>query len=127
MVRNKQTQWEVSDKERKRLKRILDESRPEKMGVIVRTAAEGAPEQEIRDDINYLERLSRQIQGQADKKGKPGLVYTDLDLSLRSVRDLLRENIAEVNIDCPDEYARVRKFVSAFMNSFSRYRRYTTI
>jgi len=115
----------ASDKERKRLRRLVEEHRPKGSGFIVRTAAEDAPDQEIRDDVDYLARLWAEIgRRQAAHKG-PGLVYADLDIALRLIRDLMREDTAEVIIDDDDQYERVLKFTTAFLPRYAeRIKRY---
>lgn len=107
-----------SDKERKRLRDIVNDVRPEGMGFIVRTAAAGADEQEVRDDVTFLGRLWEEINQRRAGQKKPGLVYQDLDMVLRSIRDLLRKDTKEVYIDGEEQYLRARKFVSAFLPSY---------
>jgi len=105
----------ASDKERKRLRKIVEEHRPKGCGFILRTAAEDAADQEIRDDVDYLSRLWEEL-GKREKAQKgPGLVYADLDLALRTVRDLMREETQEVIVDDPDQYERLKKFTMAFL------------
>ncbi|MGE0867775.1 MAG: ribonuclease E/G [Kofleriaceae bacterium] len=114
-----------SDKERRRLRDLVNEVRPKGSGFIVRTAAEDASDQELRDDVDFLARLWAEIAGREQELRGPGLVYADLDLSLRVVRDLLREDTSEVVIDDEDQYERVRKFTLAFLPRFAeRIKRY---
>jgi ribonuclease G len=109
----------ASDGERKRLRRIVDSARPRDAGFIVRTAAEGADEQEIRDDVDYLLKLWEQIRQKSGQTKAPALVYADLDLVLRSVRDLLRDNVAEMMIESDEQYQRARRFANAFMPKYT--------
>jgi ribonuclease G len=104
-----------SDKERRRLRDLVNEVRPKGSGFIVRTAAEDASDQELRDDVDFLARLWREIDRRQDQLSGAGLVYADLDLALRGVRDLLREDTSEVVIDDPEQYDRVKKFTLAFL------------
>jgi ribonuclease G len=104
-----------SDKERRRLRDLVNEVRPKGSGFIVRTAAEDASDQELRDDVDFLARLWREIDRRQDQMSGAGLVYADLDLALRVVRDLLREDTSEVVIDDPEQYDRVKKFTLAFL------------
>jgi ribonuclease G len=108
-----------SDGERKRLRKIVDSARPRGAGFIVRTAADGADEQEIRDDVDYLLKLWDQILGKTEQTKAPALVYADLDLVLRSVRDLLRDNVAEMMIESDEQYQRARRFAAAFMPKYT--------
>jgi ribonuclease G len=109
----------ASDKERKRLRDIVNESRPKGTGFIVRTAAEGTSDQEIRDDVDYLAKLWQEIGRREDQVHGPGLIYADLDLAIRTVRDLLREDTTEVHIDDEDQYARVKKFTQTFLPRYA--------
>src|SRR5215468_2704285 len=104
-----------SDKERRRLRDLVNEVRPKGSGFIVRTAAEDASDQELRDDVDFLARLWAEIDRRQDQMSGAGLVYADLDLALRVVRDLLREGTREVVIDDPEQYDRVKKFTLAFL------------
>src|SRR3954466_7566964 len=104
-----------SDKERRRLRDLVNEVRPKGSGFIVRTAAEDASDQELRDDVDFLARLWAEIDRRHDQMSGAGLVYADLDLALRVVRDLLREDTSEVVIDDDEQYDRVKKFTLAFL------------
>ena len=108
-----------SDKERRRLRDLVNEVRPKGSGFIVRTAAEDANDQELRDDVDFLAKLWGNIDKKAEEQRSPGLVYADLDLALRVVRDLLREDTNEVVIDDEEQYDRVKKFTTAFLPRFA--------
>ena len=108
-----------SDKERRRLRDLVNEVRPKGSGFIVRTAAEDAGDQELRDDVDFLARLWSEIDKRQELMSGAGLVYADLDLALRVVRDLLREDTSEVVIDDDEQYDRVRKFTLAFLPRFT--------
>jgi ribonuclease G len=104
-----------SDKERRRLRDLVNEVRPKGAGFIVRTAAEDASDQELRDDVDFLARLWAEIDRRHEQMSSAGLVYADLDLALRVVRDLLREDTSEVMIDDDEQHDRVKKFTLAFL------------
>jgi ribonuclease G len=108
-----------SDKERRRLRDLVNEVRPKGSGFIVRTAAEDANDQELRDDVDFLARLWSEVDKRQDLMSGAGLVYADLDLSLRVVRDLMREDTSEVVIDDEDVYEKVKKFTMAFLPRFT--------
>ncbi len=115
----------ASDKERRRLRDIVNAARPKGTGFIVRTAAEDANDQELRDDVDFLARLWREVERREEGLGGPGLVYADLDLALRCIRDLMREDTSEIVIDDEEQYERVRKFTLAFLPRFAeRVKRY---
>jgi ribonuclease G len=103
--------------ERERLREIV--TRIElKGGVIVRTAGEGAPEAGLRSDIEYLHRLWQEIQRNYDKRSKPGLVHSELDVELRALRDLLNEDVDRVITDDEESHKRITAFISQFMPKF---------
>jgi ribonuclease G len=108
-----------SDKERRRLRDLVNEVRPKGSGFIIRTASEDANDQELRDDVDFLARLWGEIDKRQDSMSGAGLVYADLDLSLRVVRDLMREDTSEVVIDDDEQCDRVRKFTQAFLPRFT--------
>src|SRR5215207_9589935 len=108
-----------SDKERRRLRDLVNEARPKGTGFIVRTAAEDANDQELTDDVDFLARLWGEIEKREQDMRGPGLVYADLDLALRCIRDLMREDTSEVVIDDEEQYERVKKFTMAFLPRFA--------
>jgi len=108
----------AAESERKRLRDIVNSVRPKGVGFIVRTAAEGADDNEVRDDLGFLVRLWTEIGKRETSLKGPGLIYADLDLVLRMMRDQLGEEIAEVIIDSEPVYERARKFVGAFLPKY---------
>jgi len=103
------------EEEKERLRGIVEKLVPEEGGVIVRTAGEGATEDSIRSDIEYLVRLSEQVHKGYNEISSPGLVHADLDVELRAVRDLLTEEITRVYVDDKVAFEKITKFVSQFM------------
>jgi ribonuclease E len=81
----------LSEEARKRLKAILNRIKPKGDGVIVRTAAEGASEQEIEQDLERLTSLWSQIQKTAKKAKAPAVLYEEPELTVRVVRDLFTD------------------------------------
>ncbi len=104
----------TSEGERKRLRQIADRIRPQEMGVIVRTAAEGASEKVLVDDVAFLQQMWQRVleRGRANKA--PALVYQDLRLIRRVVRDLFTEEVARFVVDSAEEYARVADLLGSF-------------
>ncbi len=100
-----------SDKERKRLRELLEKLRPEEGGLIVRTVADGATEEDLRSDRDYLVKRWSETVKKAEKAKAPALLFVDLDLLLRMVRDHLTEELDRVIIDNDGDFQRVRKFV----------------
>jgi ribonuclease G len=98
--------------ERARLKEILDRIRPQGGGgFIVRTAGEQREEEEFRADLKYLTELWEQIRRRAEKASAPTAVHHDLDLILRTIRDVLSPEFKSVWVDSVDEYQRVVEFL----------------
>src|SRR5690349_19321929 len=109
----------ASDKERKRLRDLVNSARPDGAGFIVRTAAEDAVDQEIKDVVESLARRWKEITRREARMSGPGLVYADLDLALRTVRDLMKENTTELVIDDEEQHDRLKKFTMAFLPRFA--------
>jgi ribonuclease G len=108
-----------SDRERKRLREIVDSMRPAGSGFIVRTVADGVSERELRSDMEFLIKLWNEVVRRSEGSRCPALIYNDLDLLLRTVRDLFTADVEKLIIDSRPEYDRVKKFISAFMPDFS--------
>lgn len=103
-----------NEEERTRLKNIVTSIKPEGYGLIIRTASEGSPEEDIRKDLEFLILLWKNIQGKREKAPVRGLLYSDLDLVFRSVRDLMSQDVERLIIDAPDEYERIIEFVTTY-------------
>ncbi|HUJ59719.1 MAG TPA: Rne/Rng family ribonuclease, partial [Kofleriaceae bacterium] len=108
-----------SDKERRRLRDIVNAARPKGTGFIVRTAAEDAIDQELRDDVDFLAKVWSEVERREEQMSGPGLIYADIDLVLRCVRDLMREDTKEIVIDDEEQYERLCKFTQAFLPRFT--------
>ena len=106
--------------ERERLKQVVAEcvaaeGIKETGGFILRTAAEGAGSDEILMDIRYLRRLWEQIDGQMKTVGAPTLIYEDLSLPMRTLRDLVNPRIEKIRIDSRENFQKVQQFVDELM------------
>jgi ribonuclease E len=101
----------LDDNERKRLRRIVDEVRPAGHGLIVRTAAEGASQDELRNDVERLVALWAAIEAEANRSNAPGLLYREPDLAVRIVREEFNREYRNVVIDDEDLYAQVRDYI----------------
>src|SRR4051794_5547237 len=108
-----------SDRERKRLREIVDSMRPPGSGFIVRTVADGVSERELRSDMEFLIKLWNEVVRRSEGARCPALIYNDLDLLLRTVRDLFTADVEKLIIDSRPEYDRVKKFISSFMPDFA--------
>ncbi len=108
-----------SDKERRRLRDIVSNLRTDGYGFIIRTVCEGMPREDIQADMYYLEKLWRSILKKKEEVRTPGILYEELDLTLRTLRDLFSRDIERVVINSKEEYDRVVKFVDEFMPALS--------
>ena len=100
--------------ERDRLSKIVEAIRPEGMGAIVRTAAEGRSEAELKADMDYLVRLWETIRKRSESTAAPVLIHRELSLSLRAARDLFSSESDRIAVDSQEEYDRIRSFASQF-------------
>lgn len=96
-----------SEKERERLKELASRVKPEGMGVIVRTVAEGVEEEEFRQDITLLTKLWKKILSRAAHGPVPNLVHRDLELVQRILRDVFTEDVDRLTLDSRYEYEKV--------------------
>ncbi len=102
----------LGDNERRRLRKIVDEVRPAGHGLIVRTAAEGASEDELRRDVNGLLQQWNAIDVEARRSENPGLLYREPDLTVRLLREELNSEYRGVIIDDQTLYEQVRGYVA---------------
>ena len=92
---------------RERLRKLAESIKPEGSGLIVRTVAEGAEEEELSRDVEFLARLWERIQAKAKVAGAPVVLHKDLGLLLRVVRDAFSEDVDKLTIDSRQEYEKV--------------------
>jgi len=110
-----------SDGERRRLKEILlSEKGDATGGFIVRTAAEGASEEELRSDLRFLLNLWADIKTRSESSKSPALIYHDLNLIERILRDQVTDNFSAIWVDSESEYERVLRFLQRFQPSLIR-------
>ena len=104
-----------SDEERLRLKRVLiSEKGTAPGGFIVRTAADGASEEELRADLRFLISLWTEIKQRSDTGKSPALIYHDLNLVERILRDQVSDNFSTIWVDSEQEYERIVRFLNRF-------------
>ena len=101
----------LGDNERRRLRKIVDAVRPSGHGLIVRTAAEGATEAELRRDVEGLLGQWSSIERAAQRMTVPGLLYREPELAVRILREELNSEYRGVIIDDPGLYDEVRSYV----------------
>ncbi|TNE95295.1 MAG: ribonuclease G, partial [Gammaproteobacteria bacterium] len=111
------------ENERNRLKTLLEEAAAKETevegGYIIRTAAEAASAEELLGDMAYLHRLSQSIHERISRVQAPSVIYQDLPLFIRTIRDLIRPQTEKVRIDSRESYQRVIEFVQEFVTEFA--------
>jgi ribonuclease E len=103
----------LPDGERRRLRKIIDDIKPERHGLIVRTAAEGVSAEDLTRDIESLSAKWAEIEAEVAKSNQPRLIYRDLDLAVRVLREELNDDYRAVLIDDRDLFEKVREYVLA--------------
>ena len=102
----------LPERERIRLKKILKQVVPDSAGVIVRTAAEGATEEQIRDDVRRLSKQWEDIESKlSTTKNAPVLLRGEPELAVRVVRDIFNEDFSELIIEGNETYETVKAYV----------------
>jgi len=101
----------LPDTERSRLKKILKEVLPESSGVIVRTAAEGATEEQLTRDVNRLTAQWAHIQQKVEKGAAPSLLHSEPDLLVKIVRDVFNEDFTKMLIQGDDAYSTITTYL----------------
>ena len=102
----------LPDTERARLKKILKEVLPSGAGVIVRTAAEGATEEQVTGDVQRLTRQWDSIQQRVAKGGGPVLLHSEPDMLIKIVRDVFNEDFHKLIIQGDDTYRVIEEYLS---------------
>jgi len=117
----------ASEEERQRLKRIiLSERENGHGGFIVRTAAQSASEEELRADIRFLKGLWQDIKNRAESSKPPALIYHDLNVVERVLRDQVTSDFNVIWVDTEPEYERILRFFNRFQpNMVKRVKLYT--
>ncbi|MHB8418224.1 MAG: Rne/Rng family ribonuclease [Myxococcales bacterium] len=100
-----------NEKERRRLRDIINRMRPPGTGFIVRTVAESVSDEKLAADIRFLIQVWNEVGKEKDRKPAPALLHPDLDMVLRATRDLFTHDVGKLVIDDRDEYERVLTFM----------------
>ena len=101
----------LPDTERARLKKILKEVLPESSGVIVRTAAEGATEEQLTRDVNRLTTQWEHIGRQVESQQAPALLHSEPDLLVKIVRDVFNEDFSKMLIQGEDAHQTITAYL----------------
>ncbi len=103
----------LPDSERARLKKVLKEVLPESAGVIVRTAAEGATEEQLTTDVRRLQSQWEQLQASAAQSKAPALLHSEPDLLIKIVRDVFNEDFTKMVVSGDDAMKTITSYISA--------------
>ncbi|MBB4070794.1 ribonuclease E [Canibacter oris] len=101
----------LPDTERARLKKILKQNVPDGAGVIVRTAAEGASEQQLAWDVEHLTKLWESISARANKGNGPALLHAEPDMLIKIVRDVFNEDFQEMIVEGEETYQTIVNYL----------------
>jgi ribonuclease G len=105
----------AQEEERQRLKEIVREAKPPEVGFIVRTVSEGVDQPEILSDMTFLTKLWEDVQKKASSTPAPALVHPDLNILLRTVRDLFTSDVDRLILDDPHDYETCLEFVQSYL------------
>jgi len=103
----------LSDSERKRLRSILDRTKPKQHGIIVRTAAEGITAEEIERDVRRLVQQWEEIEALSGRSQAPSLLYREPEMAFRFIREEFNKDFRGVVIDDLEMFERVRTYVES--------------
>jgi ribonuclease G len=112
-----------NEEERNRLQGLLEqcllaESMQDRGGFIIRTAAEGASENELLEDIRFLRKLWAAVERRIGKSKDIRVLYRDLPLYLRAVRDLITPGIEKIRVDAQEAFDEISGFIQDFIPDF---------
>ena len=103
------------EEERQRLRDAVESMGSDNAGFIVRTAAEGKEDQALKNDIAFLLSIWEKIHDRYQNSTAPNLLHSDLNITLRAIRDLFSSEVDRVVIDNPDEYKKILSFFGQHM------------
>ncbi|HEV3192753.1 MAG TPA: ribonuclease E/G, partial [Polyangiaceae bacterium] len=104
-----------SEKERARLRETIESMKPPSGGLIVRTVAEGLTKKQLKQDVGYLVRLWGEVAKKNESAKAPALLVSELDIVLKTARDLFTDDVDQLVIDDKAQYDRLCRFVEMFM------------
>jgi ribonuclease G len=104
-----------SDKERRRLREVVERLRPQNLGFIIRTAGDGVTEDDLQADIRYLATVWAAIQQRNAENAAPAVLYSEHDLPLRIVRDLAGHDTKRIVADNRAVFESINSFVERFV------------
>ena len=104
-----------SDRERRRLRDVVSRVRPADLGFIIRTAGEAAHDADIEADVRYLASVWEEIQIRKHEVSAPALLYSELSLPLRVIRDMANSKTRRIVVDDKKIYDEMKDFLSRFV------------
>ncbi len=104
-----------SDKERRRLREVVEKIRPKDLGFIIRTAGAGTREADLEADVRYLTAVWDDIQILKDQVRAPSRLYTEPDLPLKVIRDVANSDTKRIVVDSEGAHQEMKTFVSRFV------------
>jgi ribonuclease G len=104
-----------SDKERRRLREIVERLRIDNLGFIIRTAGHGVRESDLEADIRYLTSVWHDIKSKMETGPSPSVLYAELDLPLKMIRDFANAETSQISIDSEVVYNDLKSFVNQFV------------
>lgn len=108
---------DADERERLRsaIQKSVEEGETEPAGFILRTVAEGAAESELIADVQFLQRLWKAIEKKITAAGVPSIVYEDLPLNMRALRDMAHSGIERIRIDSRETFQKAQEFTQALV------------
>ncbi len=103
-----------NEKERKRLKETFEGIRPPNTGWIIRTAAVEASQEDLKTETEFLLCLWQEIKERSEKLKAPALIYEELNIALRAIRDLFNKQISAIVVDNREFYESIKDFLEKF-------------
>ncbi|MEE2664865.1 MAG: Rne/Rng family ribonuclease [Myxococcota bacterium] len=105
-----------SDRERRRLREVVERLRPRELGFIIRTAGDGLTESDLEADIKYLTTVWSEIQEKTEGAAAPSVLYTEPDLPQRVLRDFANSDTKRIAIDDKQVYENLLEFSKRFVS-----------
>src|SRR5690606_5560126 len=104
-----------SSGERSRLRKVIEAMKPKTGGIIVRTVAAGLTKKSLKADLGYLMRLWSDVSKKVEDAKAPTILYSELDLVLKTARDLFTDEINKIVIDDKEQYVKLVRFIEMFL------------
>jgi ribonuclease G len=104
-----------SDRERRRLRDVVTRLSPGGIGFIIRTAGEGTSEADLEADVKYLSSVWDEIQQRKSRVSAPAVLFEEMALPLRAIRDFANSRTRRIAIDDPDTHRAMQEFLSRFV------------